>query len=94
MTRSSIRTRAKLVEPGEADLVFRKRRFEMKRAGVRPPEGIQTAEAKLDPPPAEPSAFQLTVRPIADYEDFLRGAAARGFDGGADSEDAEGELDL
>jgi hypothetical protein len=88
VTRSSIRTRARLTEPGEADLVFRKRRFEIKRAGDRPPQGIQLARIEMDPPPAGPPQMQYSVTPIENFAGYLHWRVGRGF-----REDEEAEPD-
>ncbi|MBW2361162.1 MAG: LTA synthase family protein [Deltaproteobacteria bacterium] len=91
VTRSSVRTRAKLAEPGEAELIFRKRRFEIKRAGDRPPQGIQLARIEMDPPPSAPVRMQYTVTPIENHAGYLQRRVEKGF---RDEEelDPEGEL--
>jgi hypothetical protein len=79
VTRSSIRTRARLTEPGEADLVFRKRRFEIKRAGDRPPQGIQLAQIEMDPPAAGPLRMHYSVTPIEKFAGYLHRRVGKGF---------------
>jgi hypothetical protein len=79
ITKSNVRTRAKLAEPGEAELIFRKRRFEIKRAGDRPPQGIQLAEIELDPPPQGPRRMNYVVTPIENFAGYLESRVNKGF---------------
>lgn len=79
LTRSSIRTRARLTGPGEADLVFRKRRFEIKRAGERPRQGLQLAHIEMDPPPEGPLRLQYKVNSIQDFSSYFERRAKQGY---------------
>lgn len=95
LTRSSIRSRARIHEPGgSAELLFRKRRFEIKRTGERPQQGIQIAESSMEPPPERPIFFNIQVNPIEHFADYLRYRAKTGLQHDEFESDLDSDLEL
>jgi len=76
----TLRTHARMADGMPADLVFRKRRFELVRGGERPPAGAQVLEANLQPPSENENAVKIRVVPIEKYYSFLRRRDSRGID--------------
>jgi len=76
----TLRTHARMADGMPAELVFRKRRFELFRGGERPPAGAVVLEANLEPPPENEDALSIAIVPIKEYYPFLRRREARGID--------------
>jgi len=76
---SSLRTHARMAEGLPAQLVFRKRRFELVRGGERPPQGPNLLVAEIDPPPEEPARLSTLVTPLQKYRSFLHKRERRGM---------------
>jgi hypothetical protein len=62
-----------------AQLVFRKRSFELVRGGERPPQGPNLLVAEIDPPPEEPARLSTLVTPLQKYRSFLHKRERRGM---------------
>ena len=79
ISQATIRTRARLLEGATTQLRFRKRRFELRRSGERPAQGVHLELAELDPPSGDPAALFSAVSPIEMHADFLRRRERKGM---------------
>jgi len=70
----SVRTRARLLDGWGLDLVFKKRRFQLRRRGERPPPGVRVETYTLEPA-ANDDALRLTLLERERYEPHLRALA-------------------
>jgi hypothetical protein len=92
-----IRTAAKLLEGDAVDLLFHRRRFLLRRAGQRPPQGTDVEIYTLDPPSEDPGALKTEITPIETFEQYLKarelssvgGAGGGGTLGDADVDELE-----
>ncbi|MBW2269972.1 MAG: LTA synthase family protein [Deltaproteobacteria bacterium] len=80
-SQATIRTLVRAVGGDEAELLFRKRRFELHRSGERPPQGVQLAELRLDPPRADGSKLVPEITPIAQHAAYLEQRNRKGMSG-------------
>ncbi|MEE2679435.1 MAG: LTA synthase family protein [Myxococcota bacterium] len=71
-----LQTMARMQGEGAVDLVFRERRFVLRRSGERPPEGVEVEVYELAPPADEAEALGLEVVPVSRWDEFLRGRNA------------------
>jgi len=77
---STFWTRARLVDAeSPADLVFRKRRFELRRGDDRPASGVQLLVNEIDSPTNDWSEGRVTTVPIEKYYPFLRRREQQGM---------------
>lgn len=86
----SVRTQAKLTSGHSADLVFKRRRFVLRRHGERPPAGARIEVFTLDPPSADPDALVRKVEPLESFAGYLHDLAVHGI-GAMGEEEEEGE---
>ena len=70
-SQAAIRTLVRAVGGDEAELLFRRRRFELRRRGERPPQGVQLAELRFDPPRASGSELVPEITPIEQHAAYL-----------------------
>jgi hypothetical protein len=70
----SVRTRARLLDGWGLDLVFKKRRFLVRRSGQRPPAGVRVETYALEPA-ADDAALGLKLLEPERYETSLRALA-------------------
>jgi hypothetical protein len=87
ISQSRVKTTARLIDGDAVDLVFHRRRFVLKRAGMRPEQGVHVEQYELDPPSADPAALVAETVPIEEFAGFLEAREDRGMQ---EDDDADG----
>ena len=82
-SQATIRTLVRAVGGEEAELLFRKRRFELRRSGERPAQGVQLVELAFDPPLENGVAPTVEITAIAEHAEYLE---ARNREGRTDND--------
>jgi len=83
----SVHTQARVRDGWKLDLVFKKRRFLLRRHGERPERGIQIEAHALEPPSSNPNALSSLVAPASQHDDYLRYLAEINIDSAREEED-------
>jgi phosphoglycerol transferase MdoB-like AlkP superfamily enzyme len=76
----NVHTMARVRDGWKLDLVFKKRRFLLRRHGERPESGIQIEAHALEPPGSNPNALSSKAAPASQYNDYLRHLAEINID--------------